>query len=152
LSHASTARLIRGIKNPGLIPDAMDKQHFALDRKHGRIDTEIPCRLGLPGARTVDGIIINLSAGGLRLACNLETYEAIIPAEQRTPGQVIDVTVNVKFSLQPVEQAKTNLQLTAQVIHSERLAQDNFHIGIQFTDIRKSDLNLIEDYIAAGSG
>lgn len=133
----------------------MDKQHFALDRKHERIDTEIPCRLGLPGARQFDGTIINLSAGGLRLACNLETYEAIIPAEQRTPGQVIDLTVEVKFSLQSVEGTVVDLQLTAQVIHSERLAQDSFHIGIQFTDMRKSDINLIEDHInaaiAAGS-
>lgn len=127
----------------------MDKQHFALDRKHDRIDTEISCRLGLPGARQFDGTIINLSAGGLRLACNLETYEAIIPAEQRTPGQVIDVTVEVKFSLQPVKGTGIDLQLTAQVIHSERLAQDSFHIGIQFTDMRKSDFNLIEDYINA---
>ena len=133
----------------------MDKQHFALDRKHERIDTEIPCRLGLPGTRQFDGMIINLSAGGLRLACNLETYEAIIPAEQRTPGQVIDVTVEVKFSLRPVEGAAVDLQLTALVIHSERLAQDSFHIGIQFTDMRKPDFNLIEDHInaaiAAGS-
>ena len=134
---------------PRPIPSAMDKQHFALDRKHERIDTEVPCRLGLPGARQYEGTIINLSAGGLRLACNLETYQAIIPAEQRTPGQVIDVIVGVKFSLQPDKQPEMELQLTAQVIHSERLAQDSFHIGIQYTDMRKPDFNLLDDYINA---
>ena len=126
----------------------MDKQHFALDRKHERIDCEIPCRLGLPGARQYSGTIINLSAGGLRLACNLNTYQAIIPEEQRTPGQVIDVDVVMKFSLQPAKGPKADLKLTAMVIHSERLAQDSFHIGVQHTDMDKSDLNLLEDYIA----
>lgn len=125
----------------------MDKQHFALDRKYDRISTEIPCRLSLPGEREYQGTVINLSAGGLRLACNLETYEAIIPAEQRTPGQVIDVHVEIKFVLQPVNQSPVDMQLGAMVIHSERLAQDNFHIGIQYKDISKSDLNLLEEYV-----
>ena len=125
----------------------MDKKHFALDRKHDRISTEIPCRLGLPGEREYQGTVINLSAGGLRLACNLETYEAIIPAEQRTPGQVMDVQVEIKFALQPINQPSVDMQLGAMVIHSERLAQDNFHIGIQYKGISKSDLNLLEEYI-----
>ena len=125
----------------------MDKQHFALDRKHDRIATEIPCRFGLPGERELHATIINLSAGGLRLACNLETYEAIIPEEQRTPGQVIDVHVEIKFALQPVNRPVVDLQLRAVVIHSERLAQDNFHIGIQYEGISKSDFNLLEEYI-----
>lgn len=125
----------------------MDKQHFALDRKNDRISTEIPCRLGLPGEREYQGTVINLSAGGLRLDCNLETYEAIIPAEQRTPGQVIDVHVEIKFVLQPVNQPSVDMQIGAMVIHSERLAQDNFHIGIQYKGISKSDLNLLEEYV-----
>ncbi|MGB5261392.1 MAG: PilZ domain-containing protein [Gammaproteobacteria bacterium] len=134
----------------------MDKQHFALDRKNERIGTEIPCRLGLPGAKQYDGTITNLSAGGLRLACNLATYDAIIPDDQRTPGQVMDVIVEVKFTLQPVNRDAITLQFSAVVIHTERLAQDSFHIGIQYRDMHKQDTDLLADYIremiAAGSG
>jgi hypothetical protein len=129
------------------MPTEMDKQHFALDRKYDRIGTETPCRLGLPGAIRYDVTIINLSAGGLRLECNLATYEAIIPDEQRTPGQVIDVRVEVEFNLQPARRDTISLRLTAMVIHSERLKQDSFHIGIQFTDMRKADLDLLEEYV-----
>ena len=121
----------------------MDKQHFAIDRKHERIKTSIPCRLGLPGAQLHDATIINLSVGGLKVECDLATYTAIIPAEQHTPGQVADVSVCIKFSLHP-----TNL-----LIHTERLAQDTYHIGIQFRELRKTDHNRlvshIEEVIAA---
>ena len=127
----------------------MDKQHFALDRKHERIATEIPCRLGLPDEREYQGTVINLSAGGLRLACNLATYEAIIPVEQRTPGQVIDVHIAIRFTLSPDNRPPVDLQLRAIVIHSERLAQDSFHIGIQFEGIGNSDFNLLEEYVQA---
>ena len=127
----------------------MDKQHFALDRKHDRIATEIPCRLGLPDAEQYQGTIINLSAGGLRLACDLNTYQAIIPEEQRTPGQVIDVHIDIQFAVQPLDQPAVDLQLRALVIHSERLAQDSFHIGIQYEQISKSDYNLLEEHIQA---
>ena len=125
----------------------MDKQHFAIDRKYDRIDTEIPCRLGLPGDRQCDAMVLNLSVGGLKLACNHETFASIIPAAQRTPGQVSDVRVTVKFSLRPISRRAMNLQFDGMVVHSERLAQDNYHIGVQFTGMRKADINRLEDYI-----
>jgi hypothetical protein len=124
-----------------------DKQHFAIDRKNNRIDTEIPCRFGVPGGQQYDATILNLSAGGLKLECNHATYIAIIPDNQRVPGQVSDVRVTVKFSLRPISRRSMNLQLEAMIVHSERLAQDSYHIGIQFTNMRKTDTNRIEDHI-----
>lgn len=124
-----------------------DKQHFAINRKNDRIDTEISCRFGIPGVRQFDATVLNLSAGGLKLTCNHETFAAIIPGNQRIPGQVSDVHVTVKFSLRPISRRAMNLQLEALIIHSERLAQDSYHIGIEFTNMRKADINRIEDYI-----
>ena len=125
----------------------MDKQHFAIDRKHPRIETKIPCRVGRPDADFCDAIILNLSVGGLMLECNRETYSSLIPPEQSTPGQVSDVPVIVKFSLSPIGRRAMNMQLTAMVIHSERLAQDRFHIGIQFTGVSKANMNRLENHI-----
>jgi len=48
---------------------------------------------------------------------------------------------------QPVNQPSVDMHLGAMVIHSERLAEDNFHIGIQYKGISKSDLNLLEEYV-----
>ena len=125
----------------------MDKQHFAIDRKHERIETSIPCRLGLPGTQLHAATIINLSVGGSKIECDLATFKAIIPAEQFTPGQVADVSVCFKFSLRPVNRRAMNLDLTARVIHTERLAQDTYHIGIQFRELRKTDYNRLESHI-----
>ncbi|MDH5513846.1 MAG: PilZ domain-containing protein [Gammaproteobacteria bacterium] len=125
----------------------MDKQHFAIDRKHERIKTSIPCRLGLPGAQLHDATIINLSVGGLKVECDLATYTAIIPAEQHTPGQVADVSVCIKFSLHPTNRRAMNMDLNSLVIHTERLAQDTYHIGIQFSELRKTDYNRLESHI-----
>jgi hypothetical protein len=125
----------------------MDKQHFAIDRKHNRIDTEIPCRIGLQGDCMYDATVLNLSVGGLKLVCNHATYTSIIPADQLIPGQVSDVRLTVKFSLSPISRRAMNLQLDGMVTHSERLAQDSYHIGIQFTGMLKTDINRLEDYI-----
>ena len=125
----------------------MDKQHIAIDRRHGRIETDIPCRVGRPDTGLCDAVVINLSAGGLKLECNRETYMTIIPAEQSTPGQVSDVPVIVKFSLSPAGRRAMNMQLTAMLVHSERLAQDRFHIGIQFNGISKANMNRLENYV-----
>ena len=124
-----------------------DKQHFTINRKHDRVDTEIPCRIGIPGARQFDATVLNLSAGGLKLACNHETIAAIIPGDQQIPGQISDVHVTVKFSLRPINRRGMNLQLDAMLVHSERLAQNSYHIGIQFIHIRKADANRIENHI-----
>lgn len=125
----------------------MDKQHFAIDRKHERIETSIPCRLGLPGTQLHAATIINLSVGGSKIECDLATFKDIIPAEQHTPGQVADVNVCIKFSLRPVNRRAMNLDLTARVIHTERLAQDTYHIGIQFSELQKTDYNRLENHI-----
>lgn len=125
----------------------MDKQHFAIDRKHDRIETSIPCRLGLSGAQLRAATIINLSVGGTKIECDLATFKAIIPAEQHTPGQVADVDVCIKFTLRPVNRRAMNMDLTARVIHTERLAQDTYHIGIEFRELRKTDYNRIESHI-----
>ena len=94
-----------------------------------------------------DAIIRDLSLGGLKLSCNRSTIVTIIPGEQLIPGQISGVEVNVKFSLQPNTGRAINLQLTAQLIHTERLAQDNYQIGIQFIDMRKNDFSRLENYI-----
>ncbi|MDX1696811.1 MAG: PilZ domain-containing protein [Thiohalobacterales bacterium] len=125
----------------------MDKQHFALNRRHDRVETDIPCRLGLPGGRQHDATILNLSVGGLKLACNRSTYVAIIPEDQHTPGQISDVRANIRFTLRPVNRKAMALNLTAMVVHSERLAQDTYHIGLHFVEIGKTDSNRLESYI-----
>jgi len=136
-----------GRPDRNLICRRMDKQHFAIDRKHERIELSLPCRLGMPGSKQHAATILNLSLGGLKFSCDRQTFMAIIPEEQHTPGQIADVRISVKFTLRPAARRAMNMDLSAMIVHTERLAQDVYHVGIQFTDLRKTDLNRLDDYI-----
>jgi len=94
-------------------------------------------------------VIVNLSTGGLKFSCGLDTVHQILPKDQRTPGQVIGVTIEIQFDLQPPAQPRLSLDAMARVIHSERLAQDVFHVGVQFIRIEEADLAALKSYIDA---
>jgi hypothetical protein len=122
----------------------MDKQHTRIERQHPRIKTDIPCRISLPDAGEADATVLNLSVGGLLLGCDQETFEAILPHEQHIPGQVYDVHIGVKFSLRQAQRRAVTIQADARVIHSERLAQDSYHVGLQFVGMSKTVANKLE--------
>jgi c-di-GMP-binding flagellar brake protein YcgR len=102
-------------------------------RQHFRLNIELPCALRLPNGDTLTARILNLSAGGLMLRCGRDTLYRILPRDQRTPGQVTGVMTRISFDLQPPSLPPLSVDATARLIHSERLAQDVFHVGVQFT-------------------
>ena len=118
-------------------------------RQYFRLDTEIPLTVGLPTGEILPAVIVNLSAGGLKFSCGRDTVHQILPKDQRTPGQVIGVMIEVHFDLQPPAQPRLSLNTMARVIHSERLAQDVFHVGVQFFRIDEADLATLKSYIDA---
>jgi c-di-GMP-binding flagellar brake protein YcgR len=118
-------------------------------RQHIRLDTEIPGTVRLPKGETLPAVIVNLSAGGLKFSCGRDTVHQILPQDQRTPGQVTGVMIEIQFDLQPPEQPRLSLNVRARVIHSERLAQDVFHVGIQFIHIDEADVVALKGYIDA---
>jgi len=93
--------------------------------------------------------IVNLSVSGLKFSCGRDTVHQILPKDQQTPGQITGVMIEIQFDLQPLEQPQRSLNTRARVIHSERLAQDVFHVGIQFIHIDESDVMALKDYIDA---
>ena len=64
------------------------KQHLWIDRKDKRISLSLPCQVRGTDERACAGRIINLSAGGMKFACNRETFELLLPEGQRTPGMI----------------------------------------------------------------
>jgi hypothetical protein len=127
---------------------ATEKQHFWIDREHNRITTEIPCKVGQVGGKRLNATIINLSMGGLKFACSQEIFNLLIPEQQRTPGQVIDVSIDIHFQLPAADRKKPlSIRNTGRVIHTERLAQDIYHLGVQFTILREAEIRGIENHI-----
>jgi c-di-GMP-binding flagellar brake protein YcgR len=118
-------------------------------RQYFRLDTEIPVTVHLPKGEILAAVIVNLSAGGLQFSCGRDTVHQILPKDQRTPGQVTGVMIEVQFDLQLPEQPRLSLNAMARVIHSERLAQDVFHVGVQFIRIDEANLATLKRYIDA---
>jgi hypothetical protein len=132
---------------------AIKKQHFWIDRKHDRVITEIPCQVSpLSGSRK-GATIINLAAGGLKFACTQEVFNLLLPEEQRIPGQVIDIDIDIQFQLQAAGRKKPlSIRTTARIIHTERLAQDSYTLGAQFIALHDADIRGIELYLKQVTG
>ncbi len=126
----------------------IENQHFWIDRAHDRIPTEIPCQVGPVGGNRKSAVIINLSAGGVKFACSQQVFNLLLPEDQRIPGQVSAVHIEIQFQLQaPDRQKPHSIRTQALVIHTERLAQDSFTLGARFLALRESDIRAITHYI-----
>ena len=123
------------------------EQHLRINRCHRRIGMDIPCQAGLPGQALATARLHNLSLGGLKFECGLELIECFLPDEDRTPGMVEDVMLEVEFQLPANGQGGTLIKASARLAHYERLAQDRFHVGLQFTDISESTRRKLAAYI-----
>jgi c-di-GMP-binding flagellar brake protein YcgR len=129
-------------------PMAEKKQHFWIDRQYTRIGAILPCNVALPAGQAAPVEMLNLSAGGMKFSCSKTVFSALLPENQRTPGLVQDVLIEIEFQLTLSGADITTIRAPAAVIHTERLAQDCYHIGVQFQDLSTADSRTIEQYIA----
>jgi hypothetical protein len=116
-------------------------------RQYLRLDTQIPCTVCLSKGDALSAVVVNLSLGGLKFSCGHDTAHRLLPRDQWVPGQVSGVTINIHFDLQSPPQEHHSYDVTARVIHSERLAQDVFHVGVQFLDIEDDNLARLQGFI-----
>ena len=101
----------------------------------------------LPKGEDLPAVIVNLSVGGIKFSCSRDTAHHILPEDQRIPGQVTGVVIEILFDLQTPLQDRQPFDATARVVHSERLAQDVFHVGIQFHEVDESEMTALKGYI-----
>ena len=125
------------------------EQHLRINRHHRRIETDISCEAGLPGESLASARVLNLSLGGLKFQCGLQLINALIPEEQRTPGTVIDVVLEICLRIKAGSQRATIIKEKAQLVHYERLAQDRFHVGVEFQSLDHTAKNKLDEYIDA---
>jgi len=123
------------------------KQHLRIERKHLRVKADIHCRIGLPDGDLSDGQICDLSSGGLKFSCGRHTIGNILPENIRTPIPITGIAVEIHFELQQPDQAAYPIKCKARVVHFERLAQDNFNIGLQFTSMDKTTEETLQAYL-----
>jgi len=106
------------------------------------------CQIGGDaGSELLPVRILNLSIGGLKFSCGLEVINSILPEDQRTPGQIMDVEMNMAFEITQRDAPVLPVRTRARVVHSERLAQNEFHVGVQFMDLEETLYGPLESYI-----
>ncbi|MEN8207108.1 MAG: PilZ domain-containing protein [Pseudomonadota bacterium] len=123
------------------------QQHFRSNRRHLRIRTDLFCEVGPPGGQLSTAQILDISIGGLKFSCSHETVNNIIPDGERTVGLIMDAGIDIQFKLPSDNESTTDIKTSARIIHSERLAQDVFHVGIQFNTLNINLLRQLEVYI-----
>ena len=123
------------------------KQHLRIERKHLRVKVNIHCMIGLPDADLSEAQICDLSVGGLKFNCRRHTINNILPENVRAPIPLTGVALEIHFELQQPEQAAYPVKCEARVVHFERLAQDNFHICLQFTSMDRTTEETLHAYL-----
>ena len=91
--------------------------------------------------------ILDISIGGLKFSCSHELVNNIIPDGERTIGLIMDAGVDIQFQLSSDKERVADIKTGARIIHSERLAQDVFHVGIQFNTLSSNAIRQLEAYI-----
>jgi len=102
---------------------------------------------GIANGQLLPAHILNLSVGGLKFRCGLQVINSILPEDQRTPGQILNVEMEISFALPRTADELTQIRTRASVVHSERLAQDEFHVGVQFIEPEDSVIRQLERFI-----
>jgi c-di-GMP-binding flagellar brake protein YcgR len=123
------------------------EQHLRINRRYRRIEIELPCEAGLTDESLVAVQLLNLSVGGMKFQCGLQEIDSLLPEEQRIPGTVSDVMLEVRLKLKAGEGRAAVVTGRARMVHYERLAQDRFHVGVEFTGLEKAQQRELEDYI-----
>lgn len=132
---------------------AEKKQHFWIDRRHTRIAAGLDCQVAPQQGEFLQVRMLNLSAGGFKFDCPHEVFEQLLPATQRTPGLIHDVSIRVEITLQQDGRNKLQkIRTTAELVHTERLAQNSYHVGAAFRTLNDEQRQALEQYVAAGTG
>ena len=124
-----------------------EQQHFRSNRRHRRICAALSCEIGQPGGKLFTAQILDISIGGLKFSCSHDTVNNIIPEGERTIGLIMDAGIDIQFKLPSDKKRTTAIKTSARIIHSERLAQDVFHVGVQFNTPNINALRQLETYV-----
>jgi len=125
------------------------QQHLRSDRKYFRVKTEIPCEVGPASGEMKVALIRDLSCGGVKFSCNQQVINNIFQEDEAPLGVVLDAYVEILFRLLPEDRRTAAIKTGARVIHTERLAQDLYQVGVEFIDLNRTMTQKLESFIKA---
>lgn len=117
-------------------------------RAFDRIDTEHSIRIIGEDGSSFPAIAANISLTGLQILCDRPTLERITPHGVDTKA-IHEVQIRVRVTLPDVPDSHAKLGLFGRVMNVRASGQDEYRIGVQFTDFEPGSYNALERYIDA---
>jgi len=117
-------------------------------RAFDRIETEHSIRIIGEDGSSFPAIAANISLTGLQILCDQPTMERISPHGLETKA-LHEVLVRVRVTLPDMPDNQSKLGLFGRVVAVRASGQDEYRIGVQFTDFEPGSYNALEHYIDA---
>ena len=117
-------------------------------RAFDRIETEHSIRIIGEDGSSFPAIAANISLTGLQILCDRPTLERITPHGVDTKA-IHEVQIRVRVTLPDVPDSHAKLGLFGRVMNVRASGQDEYRIGLQFTDFEPGSYNALERYIDA---
>ncbi len=129
---------MRGLSN------SSDADKSGADRRaFPRVDIKVEARLVGENGESGKAELVNLSRGGAALRTNVENGLRVFPEGQIRPGKA----VGLHFDLGPAGQGPAVFQAIGRVVWSQRMGDDQFAMGLEFTTFHGDSAKLVEDYL-----
>jgi hypothetical protein len=115
-------------------------------RTFDRIETEHSIRILCEDGSSFPGIAANISLTGLQIVCDKPTMERITSHGAETKSSH-EVSIRVKVNLPDMPEAESKLGLFGQIMSVRQGGEDEYRIGVRFTDFEPGSYNALEHYL-----
>jgi hypothetical protein len=115
-------------------------------RTFDRIETEHSVRILCEDGSSFPAIAANISLTGLQIVCDKPTMERIAPHGADTKAEH-QVAIRVKVSLPDMPENESKLGLFGQIMSVRAGGEDEYRVGVRFTDFELGSYNALEQYL-----
>lgn len=116
-------------------------------RNQQRVDVSTEITVERPNGSALTCSVANLSRTGVMISCTQETIKALIPDQQSpAPGKWISVTT--RFAVPVVATQPVSVVAEGHIVHMRRIARNEFHVGIQFSEFEGNGFDYVDRYVA----
>ncbi len=116
-------------------------------RNQQRVDVSTEITVEKPDGCCLKCTVANLSRTGVMISCSQEAVQALIPAQQ-SPAPGNWVSVKTRFSVPVVAKQPVSISAGGHIVHMRRIARNEFHLGIQFSEFEDNGFEYVDQYVA----
>lgn len=115
-------------------------------RTFRRIEVEQSVRIVEADGSTFPAIAADVSLAGMQLLCDKPTMQRISPHGLKTRADH-GVRIHVRMNLSQQREGQNRLGLFGRVVSVRQNGDDEYRLGVQFTDYEPGSYNALETFI-----